>query len=55
MEPLLITENPRHRTTLAQLGSATQPPQQTGQSQHQFPLDGRLNIIVGDNGRFERL
>ena len=34
---------------------AAQPPQQTGQPQHQFPLHRRLRIIVGNDGRFERL
>jgi hypothetical protein len=33
---------------------ATQPPQQTSQSQHQFPLDGRLGIVVRNDGRFQR-
>jgi hypothetical protein len=31
------------------------PPQQTGQPQHQLPLHRRLSVVVGDNGRFERL
>ena len=33
---------------------ASQSPKQAGQPQHQLPLNGRLSIIVGDDGRFER-
>src|ERR1700722_12041741 len=36
-----------------QRGGAAQPPQGTGQPEHQFPLHDRLGIIVGDNGGFE--
>jgi hypothetical protein len=36
-------------------GAAAQPPQGTGQPQHQFPLHGGLRVIVGDNGGFEGL
>ncbi len=36
-------------------GGAAKPPQQAGQPQHQLPLHRRLGIIVGDDGRFERL
>src|SRR2546430_1914094 len=32
---------------------APEPPEQTRQSQHQFPLYGRLGIIVSCDGRFE--
>jgi hypothetical protein len=34
-------------------GGATQPPQQTWKSQHQFSLDGRLRVIVRHDGHFE--
>ena len=34
---------------------AAKPPQQAGQPQHQLPLHRRLGVIVGHNGRFERL
>jgi hypothetical protein len=34
-------------------GGATQPPQQARQSEHEFPLDSRLCIIVGGHGHFE--
>jgi hypothetical protein len=34
-------------------GGAAQPPQQAGQPQHQFPLYGRLGVIIGDNGCLE--
>ncbi len=32
---------------------AAQPPQQTGEAQYQFPLDGRLRVIVRDDGGLE--
>ena len=32
---------------------AAQPPQQTGEAQYQFPLDGRLCVIVRDDGGLE--
>ena len=34
-------------------GGATQPPQQTGQPEDQFPLHSRLGIIIGNNGGLE--
>jgi hypothetical protein len=34
---------------------AAQPPQQTGQPQDEFTLNGRLRIVVGSHGRLEGL
>ena len=34
-------------------GGAAQPPQQAGQPQHQFPLYGRLGVVIGSDGCFE--
>jgi hypothetical protein len=34
-------------------GGAPQPPQQTGQPQHQFALNSRLGIVVCRNGGLE--
>jgi hypothetical protein len=33
---------------------AAQAPQKAGQSQYEFPLYGRLGIVVRNNSRFER-
>src|SRR6516164_3382220 len=35
-------------------GGATQPPQLARQSEHQFSFDGRLRVVVGCHGHFER-
>jgi hypothetical protein len=34
-------------------GGTTQPPQQTRQPEHQFPLNGRLGIVISNNDGFE--
>ena len=33
--------------------SASQPPQEARQTQHQFAFDRRLSVVVSDNGRFK--